>query len=851
MDIDFSEEAEAGKPRKKAKDQELTDPWSSQNRRAGLSAASKQVLSSACLSYLVQAADEAILIEDENGKIIHLNQAFCRFFDISYPPEDFLGVDRERIVRLVPDLFPENSLSLQETTPGGPLSRATKTLRRADGHLLKRDYFPVWQGEKWAGAMWVFKDIIEHVVLAGSGGRQPEKEANKGLPETESWGPLLEQDSEPLQLKADSFVRQVIDASPNPVYVKNQQGKFILVNEAYADLYGFSVAEFSQQDTYFFDFSLDRDLEAIHSETPSFFEEFIKTKDGRKIWFSTVKKPFVRPDGTIYLLSVSSDITDLKRARQLAEDSSAAKEQFLANMSHEIRTPLNAILGMASLLKNSSLSPKQREYTDIMVSSADHLLVMLNDILDFAKINAGKIDLESIHFDLKGTIRKSLNSLVFKAAEKELQLHFRDSGGPLPMVEGDPYRLNQILLNLIGNAIKFTNQGEVVVRATVQERSEKKVYIDNRVIVEFCVQDTGIGISAEKKDLIFESFNQAYNNTSRQFGGTGLGLSICKSLVELQGGKIWIESEIGQGSKFYFTIPYKLSGSSTLLEPGGQKHYPIGLLKNLRVLLVEDNEVNQFLAMTLLQSWEIHTDVASDGQEALQKTFLKKYDLILMDIQMPVMNGVDTTIKIRKKENPNQLTPVIALTANALKTSIENHHLVGFADYLTKPFDEARLFEKIARNTGRDQGAGIESGAAAGEEGGSRSSPSETKGGHYSTRSLPERLYDLSELGSLAYNESFVQKIMQLFVDTVPSELQELESALRTGDRAMARKFSHRLKSTYANLGIRKAASCMRAIEQAAEQEGALEGVFGLLEEAKGLSGVVIEQLREQIGLKG
>lgn len=806
---------------------------------------SLEALSSAFLTRLAHTADFALLLEDESGKIILLNKPFCELFNLKNSPEAFLGLDREEIVRLVPGLFPNAKLPFHLAAPGKPCATITETARRADGRLFRWEYVPVWQEEKRMGAMWVFKDILEQEGVVGTLEREQERGEMVYFEAGENGSTILDQENGLFQLKVTSFVRQIIDASPNPVYVKDQQGKFILVNEAYADLHGKSVAEFCQKDIFCHDFSFDRDLETLASGTTATFEEFFKTTDGRKIWFSTIKKVFVRPNGSSYLMSVSSDITDLKHAQQLAEDSSKAKENFLANMSHEIRTPMHAILGMANLLKYSSLSPQQREYVDVMVSSADHLLFMLNDILDFAKINSGKIELECISFDLAQAIRKSLSTLMFKAAEKGLLLHFEEPPGSLPVVEGDPHRLSQVLLNLIANAIKFTHEGGVVVSAMVKEEPDQMLLAPHQINVEFCVHDSGIGLSAEKVDFVFESFNQAYSNTSRQYGGTGLGLSICKSLVELQGGRIWVESEPGRGSKFYFTLPYRVSETkpTALLEE--RKRFPRGLLKGLQVLLVEDNEVNQFLALSLLQSWEVKADVASDGQQALRLASGKKYDLILMDVQMPVMNGIEATVRIRENQNPNHHTPIIALTANALKTSVESQYLAGFTDYLTKPFDEAKLYDKIARNTGREFEKGIGAGAVE-SEGKAKEQGGERQGGLDPNR-VEEKLYDLSELGSLAQNESFVRQMLQLFVETVPTELSDLEAALRAGNRETVRKLSHRLKSTYGNFGIKKAASLMRTIEKEAEIQADFQTLILLLEEVKVLSRAVMEQLQEQL----
>jgi PAS domain S-box-containing protein len=581
------------------------------------------------------------------------------------------------------------------------------------------------------------------------------------------------------------LVRQVIESTPNPIYVKDEHGRFVLANVAYARLYGVQVEQILARQEHD-SFSHRRDLQMLQTNDMVSFEEAYQQPDQTTIWLRTIKKPFVRPDGTRYLLTISSDITDLNQSKIAAEDSARAKQVFLANMSHEIRTPMNGILGLARLMKKGFITQEQTRYLDIIISSTENLLVVINDILDFAKIESGKIDLEKLPFDVQTTVEDTAKSLVFLAAEKGLTLNTSTPGAPIPTVEGDPFRLRQILVNLVTNAIKFTHAGSITIAVESRPAPDAE-----HVLLQFCVEDSGIGISPDKFEQIFNSFDQAYSNTSRLYGGTGLGLTICKNLVELQKGTIWLDSEVGRGSRFYFSLAYPISSAPPYEETSGRAMAP-GLLQGLRVLLVEDNSVNKLLASSLLHSWEVTVDAASNGAEALRKAAAQAYDLILMDIQMPQMNGLEATDHLRQTPNPNQETPIIALTANAMKDEVESYTHLGFTDHLVKPYHELDLYRIIARTTGRDLQERSPAGQASRQAYG----------------------YNFSQLGKLASNPEFIRKMQELFIETVPAQLQQLRNAVGQQQYATANTLTHTLKSTYGNLQMNDAVQYVRQLEQ-------------------------------------
>lgn len=501
------------------------------------------------------------------------------------------------------------------------------------------------------------------------------------------------------------FIEELLEIIPNPVYFKDKEGRYLGFNRAWEQMFGKSRTSLIGLDVFHLyeaeraQKHHDRDLELLARGGIQTFETQVAATDGTVRDTIYNKTTFSKADGSVAgILGIITDITERKRAEQelqiaknTAEMANQAKSDFLANMSHEIRTPMNGILGMTDLALSTPLNKEQREYLQLVKASADSLLTIINDILDFSKIEAGHLHIEHTQFDLRQIVNESLRPLQFKAQEKQLEFGFEIAPTIPSFFMGDPLRIRQILINLVANAIKFTDQGKITIRV------DTSLSVDKKAQLHISVQDTGIGIAPEKLNLIFESFSQADSSTTRQYGGTGLGLTISRRLAELMGGLLWVESILGTGSIFHFKLDLELADESNknkyLTEHFRMKRVASAQShKKLRILLAEDNLINQKLALTLLKKMGYEVKLVHDGSEAVKLYEMQSFDIILMDIQMPHMGGFEATHHIRKIERQRgSYVPIIALTAHAMSGDEEKCLAAGMDGYLTKPIDKNKL----------------------------------------------------------------------------------------------------------------------------------------------------------------
>lgn len=466
----------------------------------------------------------------------------------------------------------------------------------------------------------------------------------------------------------------------------------------------------------------------------------------------------------------------LEIARENAEQSLETRKLFLANISHEIRTPINAISGMSGILADTDISETQKQYVKAIQSSSKSLMVIVNDILDMSKLESGKFSADFIPFDIRSIVDPLYTSYLLRTDEKGISFNI-DYPKDMPRwVFGDPTRLGQILNNLISNAIKFTDKGSVSLKINFEKKGKLNDFC-------FTVTDTGIGIDREKLKTIFEFFSQEDNTITRRFGGTGLGLAISKSIAELLGGEIKVESEKNVGSTFKFSL--------TMPEAAEQeKNVAVALsdLTGKNVLIVEDNELNRFLAVTILKKWNANIHIAENGEEAVAAVKNKEIDIVLMDIQMPVMDGVAASIAIRNELNSN--VPIIALTANALESEKEKCWQAGMNEYITKPYNPNYLLEKIIFL--------IENATSAEDQ----------NSEHVSLESLSELMN-----GS---KEQMIQ-MTTVFLDQIERHFNELKFALNENNLTEISHITHKLKSSFKLFGLNKTGGLLERIEQKAK----------------------------------
>ena len=593
--------------------------------------------------------------------------------------------------------------------------------------------------------------------------------------------------------RSEKQYRDLTRFSQAMICTHDLRGQLLSVNPTAEHVLGYTQAELvGAHLTKIFPPELSAGVEAyLHSLTLQPEQHGVmalQTRAGERRYMLYSNLRVDEPGQAPYVIGYSQDVTsrilmekELKRAKEAAEESARAKENFLANMSHEIRTPINGILGMTGLLAKTALDATQRDYLRIVQSSGRYLLGVINDVLDIARIESGQLQLERVPFDLCEAVKSTAQTLAFKAEEKGLQFLVTPPYLPAPVVLGDSFRLSQILLNLLSNAIKFTDKGSVELAGRLLRDAPEELAL------EFRVTDTGVGIPADKLETIFESFRQAYTDTARRFGGSGLGLTISRRLAEQLGGQLRVESQPGRGSTFFFRLTLPKAHAAVAAAPTEPDYLA---RPGTRVLLVEDHPVNQQLAQLIMEGWQFAVDTADSGAEALALFEQNVYDVVLMDIQMPGMSGLEATALMRQHADARRAgTPIIALTANAVRADQATYRAAGLNDYLLKPFEERDLFLKIGANLNTAAPAAAPPAAPA----------------------LP---YDLTHLHAAAHGQAaFVEKVLAAFREHTPPALAQLRAAAAAADWPAAAAVAHRLKPNLKLLAVANTEEAVRLLE--------------------------------------
>ena len=572
--------------------------------------------------------------------------------------------------------------------------------------------------------------------------------------------------------------RQIFENAHDAILILRPEDEQVLnVNRRACEVYGFTREEFLQLSLKSVSENVARGevqiRETLERGVYNKFDSVQLRKDGSRM-FLEINASAIEYEGQRAILSINRDVTERRRAEEMrlakeaAERAAQAKTQFLANMSHEIRTPMAGILGLSSLLLKTDLDERQAEYVRLVQSSAGSLLQVIDDILDFSKIEAGKLALEDVAFDLRTLLCEVVELLRLSALAKGTALDLEVAEDLPSWVRGDPGRLRQVLLNVVGNAVKFTAEGSVGVRA--------RTTISGRVHIQ--VQDTGIGIPVEAQGRLFELFSQADDSTSRRFGGTGLGLAISKRIVEAMGGEIGVESTPGKGSTFWITV--SLGSAASPAEVERQAGLPA---RPRRILTAEDNPISQLVITEHLKALGHEVTGVGNGLEALAAVESRTYDLVLMDCQMPHLDGYEATRRIRQLPDAAGRIPIIALTAHAIREELEKCLAAGMNDYITKPFREEVLRRKLE--------LWLDGGPKAGREAGSELPE-------------PEKAFDERQLETLRTlgresGPDFLPKLVEQFRSE--PYLEKLRAMLDRGDRYAFQDCVHALKGSSALLG--------------------------------------------------
>ncbi len=647
--------------------------------------------SEAKLSAMISGMDEGVAFADADNTISEINDYFCRF--VGKQREEILG---KRMEDLHQGLILARVLAVIDHYRNNPGSEPMVLQKPIGPHEVILRLQPIYRDGRYEGILLNVVNVTELV-------RAREKAEQMNLD--------LAQREEALR-KANLYQQKILSTAVTAIFTVDTEMRITSVNEAFCSTTGFTEQEVVGQHCFTLKGSPCLDRCGLYDPTrqnPIIKKQCtINSKDGRRL---TILKSadLIRDDSGKVIGGIESfvDVTELVEAREAAESASRTKSIFLANMSHEIRTPMNGILGMTELALETALSAEQRDYLKMVKISADSLLNILNDILDFSKIEAGKLDLSPTSFNLRDSLCETVASLQVRTESKGLELACGVQPEVPDYIIGDPGRLRQIVVNLVGNAIKFTEKGEIVVQVCLEYQTE------HDICLHFIVRDTGIGIPQDKQAIIFDAFTQVDGSSSRKYDGTGLGLAISSQLVRMMGGKIWVESEEGKGSIFHFTIRFgrqenpvgetitdpcdDLSG----LPPPTKDHQTGNQARmSLHILLAEDNPINQKLALRLLDNWGYSVHLANNGKEALAILEKEKIDLVLMDVQMPEMGGFEATAVIREREKTTgQHLPIIAMTAHAMKGDQEKCLQAGMDAYLSKPIQKEVMFKTIEQFT--------------------------------------------------------------------------------------------------------------------------------------------------------
>ncbi|MBP6618713.1 MAG: PAS domain S-box protein [Leadbetterella sp.] len=741
---------------------------------------------------LIQNLQSSLLLEDENRKIVIANKNFCELFHIPLSPEELTGVDCTTSAEQSKHLFkePEAFVERIDSLLNSKKIELKEELITADNRILERDYIPIFSGEKYLGHLWLYNDVTEQKAVQNL--LQQSEEKYRGIIENMELG-LMEVDNHDVIQKVYQRFCKLTGYEEYELLGK-KAADILLPNELFKGL----IAEQN---------------EIRRSGEPGAYEVPLKKKDGEIIWVIISGAPIKDGNGKVTgSVGIHLDITERKRtqealeeARATAEDARNSEKRFLANMSHEIRTPINAIIGMTHLMYDTKPNEKQTEYLSAINYSTDLLLNLVSDILDISKIEAGEMKMSENIFSLKDLLNSTLQTFQIEARTKNIELTFEYDDDISNEVIGDATFMSQIMLNLLSNAMKFTKKGKIGIQVSLLCK------LGEFYMTEFKVSDTGVGISENEINRIFDSFKQANETVKTTFGGTGLGLAIVKQLVNIHGGEITAESTLGEGTVFNFTLPLKDSGQKTKVVTDLSVNISESW-KNFLILIVEDNEMNQKYVTGLMEKWGLRYRIASDKGEVLEMIDAYVFDLILMDILLPDTNGYWLTEYIRLKEkNLNQNIPIIGLSATAMNEEIEQAYAAGMNGYVTKPFRPDQLKVVLEETLQKII---------------PQSRPPQAPINNYNIGDNLRHLY--------GDDKEYAQVMINLFQKTVPLEIERIRTLMKEKNCEALGKVTHQIKPSFSMVGFPELTEELQIIERTIKGGAKFEDFRNLIDDFLG-----------------
>ena len=881
------------------------------------------------LKTLLANLPSGIKVEDENRKILYINQLYCEILNIKSNTDDMVGLDCSLLTEEYKNIF------VSPTKFSNDADRYIKKrkvvtnslLETIDGRYLEQDFIPIFINNEYKGNLWKYTDVTQRINIQTLLEQSEERNrlimnsalnailtidknglitfwndsAEKifGWKREDVFGKKLidtmfsEENTEATEIEIKHFIKpgqelvlnkqiEVIGINKTgdefPIemsIIPVKQGKSIFfcafiqdiskrkkaennlkyqeekyrniianmnlglievdnneiiqfANQSFSDISGYETNELigkNPAEVFIFgeNFEIMKTKNVVRKLGVSdVYQIPVKNKRGELKWWAISGAPNFDDQGNLVgTIGIHLDITDqkqleidLENEKIKAEEASKAKEAFLANMSHEIRTPLNAIIGFLRELEKQELTDLQKKYIENSSIASKHLLAIINNILDISKIEAGEMSINDEAFIIENSIKNVVTVLQPKAEQKSIDLIINYDSNISKVLKGDPLRIEQILFNLIGNSLKFTQKGEINVNCNLisEEINSEEICIS--------IFDTGIGMDKKFIDTIFKKFSQEDKKITRKFGGTGLGMAITKELVNLMNGRIEVESEKNIGTKIYIYLTFEKGNQENIKTALSDKE--LTNIDGARILLVEDNDLNRMVAQNSLQYFNCKVVEAENGLEAVEILKANKFDIILMDIQMPEMDGIEATKVIRNKLNIK--TPIIALTANAFKTEIEKCRKAGMDDYVTKPFDETILLETIAKLLHREN-------------------DKSTLLNHASENNW---LYNLSSLNNLSRgNQEFVQKMITVFIDQTIETIEKAEKAIPLNDFQEVSRLIHKIKPSVEGMGILSIVDDVKLLEKVSKETNDKEQIILLFSTIKFTLEKVVLLLKE------